>query len=45
LIEFGNLEAETSKGKVRRSTLIVTHDESIANRAKRRVRLKDGKVL
>ncbi len=45
LLEFGNIEAESASGKVRRSTLIVTHDESIAVRAKRRVRLKDGRIV
>lgn len=45
LLEFGNVEADSSRGKVKRSTLIVTHDEGIANRARRRVRLKDGIVV
>ncbi len=45
LMEFGNQEIVTSNGPVKRTTLIVTHDEGIANRARRRIRLKDGKIL
>lgn len=41
LEEFGSEEA----GKFgRRSTLVVTHDEHVANRARRRIRLKDGLI-
>jgi len=41
LEEFGNIDA----GATKRSTLIVTHDEQVANRAWRRIRLKDGRVV
>jgi putative ABC transport system ATP-binding protein len=52
----GNLDSESGMAIIdlleqfgdhnrKRSTLIVTHDEQIANRARRRIRLKDGKVV
>ena len=45
LLEFGNQLVSTVNGPIKRSTLIVTHDSVIADRARRRVRLKDGKIL
>ncbi len=43
--QFGHSNGAGSAGKSQRSTLIVTHDETIAARASRRIRLKDGKLL
>jgi len=45
LLEFGNQMVSSPKGPIKRSTLIVTHDSAVAERAARRIRLKDGKVL
>jgi putative ABC transport system ATP-binding protein len=45
LEHFGSSTTESPTGPVRRSTLIVTHDEAIASRAPRRIRLKDGVLI
>jgi len=45
LEQFGNSTTDTPHGPVKRSTLIVTHDEAIASRAPRRIRLKDGVLV
>ncbi len=45
LEEFGCSTISTPAGPVQRSTMIVTHDESIAAKAPRRIRLKDGKLV
>ena len=45
LQEFGSSSIQTSAGRIHRSTLIVTHDEAIASRAPRRIRLKDGILI
>jgi len=45
LEEFSEEPVPVDGGTQRRSTLIVTHDEAIASRAPRRIRLKDGRIL
>ena len=45
LEEFSEETVHADGVKLSRSTLIVTHDEAIASRAPRRVRLKDGQIL
>jgi len=42
LEKFGGSTEDGTHAPVKRSTLIVTHDEAIASRAPRRIRLRDG---
>jgi len=45
LLQFGSSSLESAGTSSKRSTLIVTHDEAIASRAPRRIRLKDGVLV